>query len=113
MFANLLNTLIGLIMVYAAVLNPPFVAPNTVTLFFFGLVILGLAMWARMTDSASWFSQTNIILGFCVLALAGLQHLNLTVPLMDFWGVFWCGLVVSVVALWAALYRPSPESISA
>lgn len=106
MVANLINALVGLIMVYAAVLDPRLVAPNTVTLFFLGLVILGLAIWARMTDAAGWFSQTNIVLGFCVIALAGLQHMNLTVPLMDFWGTFWSGLIVSVVAFWAALYRP-------
>jgi hypothetical protein len=110
MLANLINTLIGLVMVYAAVLQPQLVAPNTVTLFFVGLMILGLALWARMTDSASWFSQTNIVLGFCVFALAGLQRMNLTGPLVDFWGVFWCGLIVSVVAFWAALYRPSRSS---
>lgn len=110
MLANLTNTLIGLVMVYAAVLQPQLVAPNTVTLFFVGLMILGLAIWARMTDSASWFSQTNIVLGFCVFALAGLQRMNLTGSLVDFWGVFWCGLIVSVVALWAALYRPSRSS---
>ena len=106
MVANLINTLIGLGMVYASVLDPHLVAPDTVTLFFLGVVILGLSMWARMTDSAGWFSQTNIVLGFCVLALAGLQHMNLTGPLVDFWGVFWCGLIVSVVSFWAALYRP-------
>ncbi len=112
MLPNLVNTLIGLVMVYAAVLQPQLVAPNTVTLFFAGLVILGLGIWARMTDCASWFSQTNIVLGFCVFVLAGLQHMNLTGPLVDFWGVFWSGLIVSVVAFWAALYRPS-NAISA
>ena len=106
MLANLLNTLIGLIMVYAAVLEPRLVAPETMTLFFLGLVILGFTLWARTTDSASWFSQTNAVVGFCVLALAGLQHMKLTGSLIDFWGVFWCGLFVSIIALWAALYRP-------
>jgi hypothetical protein len=106
MVANLINTLIGLVMVYAAVLDSSLVAPGTVTLFFVGVVILGLSMWARMTDSANWFSQTNIVVGLGVLALAGLQQMNLTGPLVGFWGVFWCGLIVSVVALWAALYRP-------
>lgn len=107
MLANLMNMLIGLVMVYAAVLDPRLVAPETVTLLFFGLVILGFAIWARMTDSAKWFSQTNVIVGFCVLALAALQHLKLTGSLVDFWGVFWRGLIVSVVAFWAALYRPA------
>jgi hypothetical protein len=110
MLANLTNTLIGLAMVYAAVLEPRFVAPNTVMLFFVGLVVLALATWARMTDSASWFSRTNIVLGFCVIALAALQQMKLTGPLADFWGVFWCGLMVSVVALWAALYRPGTQA---
>jgi hypothetical protein len=106
MVANLINTLIGLAMVYAAVLDPRLVAPGTVTLFFLGVVILGLSMWARATDSAGWFSHTNLVVGVGVLVLAGLQQMNLTEPLMNFWGVFWCGLIVSVVALWAALYRP-------
>lgn len=106
MIANLINTLIGLVMVYASVLDPHLVARGTLTLFFLGVVILGLSMWARMTDSASWFSQTNIVVGVGVLALAGLQQMNLTGPLVAFWGVFWCGLIVSVVAFWAALYRP-------
>lgn len=106
MLANLMNTLIGLVMVYAAVLDPRLVAPEALTLFFLGLIILGFAIWARMTDSASWFSQTNMFVGFGVVALAAAQHLKLTGSLVDFWGVFWCGLILSVVAFWAALYRP-------
>ena len=105
MGANLINTLIGLVMVYASVLDPRLVAPGTATLFFLGVVILALSTWARVTDSASWFSHTNLVVGVGVLALAGLQQMNLTEPLMDFWGVFWCGLIVSVVAVWAALHR--------
>ena len=84
MLPNLMNTLIGLVMVYSAVLDPRMVAPETVTLFFLGLVILGFAIGARMTDFASWFSQTNIVVGFCVLALAASQHMKLTGSLADF-----------------------------
>lgn len=27
-----------------------------------------------------------------------------------FWGAFWVGILVAVIALWAALYRPAAAS---
>ena len=104
MIANILSTVIGLVLVYAAVLNPSLVS-GVAILFIAGIIIIALAVWARASDAAVWFSQTNGIVGVCVIVLAVLQLMKLTSPLIAFWGLFWCGVIIGVVALWAALYR--------
>lgn len=38
---------------------------------------------------------------------AGLHLTGWITKLAMFWGVFWVGIVVGVLALWAALYRPA------
>lgn len=112
MLANLVNTLIGIIMVYAAVLAPQFIHGDKVIASLVGLAIIGLALWSRMSDAARWFSATIMAVGGVVLLLALAQLLTTLPSLVMFWGVFWCGTIVAVVALWAALYRPREQAFS-
>jgi hypothetical protein len=113
MIANILNTLIGLTLVYLAVLKPDFVDGRPLTLLIAGVVVAGLALWARAGDSMRWFSLTNMAMGAALLALSALQVLTTVAPSLTFWGVFWSGMVTAVLALWAALYRPVPAQIPA
>lgn len=112
MIPNLINVLVGLGLVYASVLKPSLVQNAPINLLVESIVIVGCATWARSGDCMGWFSLTNIVIGSMAALLAGIQ-LTVTAPdLVTFWGVFWIGLTIAVVALWAALYpQPSGESL--
>src|SRR5262249_62213177 len=107
MIANLLNTLVGLGLAYAAIF--PDAAgtghDRVVLIAAFGTIML--ALWARRSDASAWQSTTTIIAGalLAFLELAN-QFMHVSDVLM-FWGIFWAGLISSTVSLWAALYRPS------
>lgn len=104
MIANLLNTLVGLVLAYATVLHPTWIEQRYYPLLAFAVVMLVLALWARRTDPHPWFSWVNIVMS---VALGILSLLPLaTMPYLAFWGSFWVGCTVPVVALWAALYKP-------
>ena len=105
MFANLLNVVVGLALVYAAVLQPALVDRRP-ALLFAAAAVIGVAAWlARRSDYHPWQNNMNIILALvlaCVTALP-LAHF----PLATFWCQFSVGTVVAVLALWAALYKPA------
>ena len=104
MIPNIVNTLIGLFLVYAAVLNPSLVSGSVYPLLVLGIVILVLAGWAMRSDNDPWQNTLNMLMGV-LLALLGVLPLS-TYPIVTFWGVFWVGTTVAVMALWAAIYRP-------
>lgn len=108
MIANLVNTVLGLVLVYAVVLHPTWVEQRYFPLLGFAVVMLVMALWARRRDAHPWFSWTNIVfaLALGVLALLPLA----TLPYLTFWVCFWVGCAVPVIALWAALYRPRPQT---
>ncbi|KAB2899191.1 MAG: hypothetical protein F9K31_08210 [Dokdonella sp.] len=107
MIANLANTVVGLVLAWATILHPTWVEQRYFPLAAFALVMLALALWARRTDPARWFSNVNIVLA---LALGVLSLLPLaTLPNLTFWGGFWVGCLVPTIALWAALYRPASQ----
>lgn len=105
MIANIINTVVGLALVYATVLQPTWVEQRYLPLAGFAAIILVLAIWARRTDPRRWFSAANIALAIAlgVLSLFPLA----TLPNLTFWGGFWVGTLVSSFALWAALFRPA------
>jgi len=113
MVANIVNTLIGIVLVYAAVLKTNLVEAQPVNLLVASILIVGCALWARTSDAMGWFSATNVAMGVAMAVLAALQFMSRTPELFTFWGVFWVGLIVAVVALWAALYRPKQEVVGA
>jgi hypothetical protein len=105
MIPNVLMTVIGIVLVYAAVLGPAMMQP--MNLLVAGAAIIACAVWARMSDHATWFSIANLIAGATLLVLAALQFVSQAPALILFWGVFWSGLIAAIVALWSLLYRPS------
>lgn len=104
MIANILNTLVGLALACLTVLKPLWIERQYLPLLVFAAVIFLLAGWARRSDPRKWFSSVNIVLAV-LLAILALLPLP-TLPNLTFWGGFWVGILVPVVALWAALYRP-------
>jgi hypothetical protein len=111
MIANLVNTALGIALVYVAVLRPVMLLDNR-ALLAAAIAIFALALWARRTDPARWYSNTDVSLALALLLLASAQWSGNAATLLMFWGVFWVGIVVAVVSLWAALYRPKDPEIT-
>lgn len=103
MIPNLINTVVGLVLVYAAILQPTWVERRYLPLAAFAVIVLVMALWARRSDSQAWFSTVNVMLAIA-LGILSLFPLA-TLPDLTFWGGFWVGALVAVFALWAALYR--------
>ncbi len=109
MIANALNVILGLWLVYVAVLDPQFVEQAIWRLAVMAMAVLVLAIAARPGDYLKWISTTNIVIAVVLLVLTSLRAEVMAPDLLMFWGVFWSGTVVAVLALWAALYRPRSE----
>lgn len=106
MIPNLINTLVGLVLVYATVLHPTWIEQRYGPFAVFAILILAMALWARRSDSLRWFSSVNIV---CAISLGALSLLPLaTLPNLVFWAGLWVGVLVPTFALWSALYKPKP-----
>lgn len=113
MIADLLNTMVGLWLAYAAVF-PQAAGTGGNRLILAGAVLtIALALWARRSDFSPWQSSTAIAAG-AILAIATfagqIAHIS---DVLMFWTVLWAGLISATVSLWAALYRPSPSAAAA
>jgi hypothetical protein len=105
MIANLLNALLGLWLVYVAVLDRAWAASSW-KLGIASVAAIALALWARASDYRKWQSSVNVVLGGLMLILAALEAAGDAPPLLVFWGVFWPGALAAIFALWSVLYRP-------
>ncbi len=110
MIANMLNALLGIWLTYVAVLKPAFANEPNWHLPAMAITVIVLAAAARASEYLTWVSTTNILVGVVLLALAALRHVQMAPDLLMFWGVFWAGIFIAVLALWAALYRPRNAS---
>lgn len=106
MIPGILNTLIGLALVYFSVLHLASIEGRVWHLVVAGAVIIVLALWSRGRDAMKWFSTTIIVLGALLLVFGILQWTTPIAHLINFWFVFFNGILVAVLSLWAALYRP-------
>jgi hypothetical protein len=106
MTPNVVNTIIGLLLIYAAILNPSILSGHP-PLLITAAVILLMAVWARRGDAHPWQSNVNITMAILLAALSFLPPDLLGIA--TFWGPFWIGIIVSITALWAAIYRPGRE----
>lgn len=111
MIPNIINIIAGLILAYCSTLDITWVEQQYLPLLIFAAVILVMALWARRADPGCWFSNVNIVVAvlLAILALLPLPML----PWLTFWGVFWAGILVPVVALWAILYHPEQPQVEA
>lgn len=106
MIPGVLNTLIGLALVYVSILHLALVEGRGWQVLVAGVAIVVLALWARRGDAMRWFSTTTIVLGVCLFGFGILQWTTSIADLFVFWFVFFDGILVAVLSLWAALYRP-------
>jgi hypothetical protein len=104
MIPNLLNAILGIALVYCAILTPALMN-GTASLPAAGVGIVALGLWARHGDAVKWFNLVNIILGVALLVLLAIgRALTAVHPLVMFWWVFWVGIIVAVLAFWSVLY---------
>lgn len=111
MIPDILNTIIGLALVYLSVLHLASIEGRVWHLLVAGAAIIVLASWSRGGDAMKWFSSTTIVLGVCLLLFSILQWTSTIAHLPTFWFVFFDGIMVAVVSLWAALYRPRTRRV--
>ena len=104
MIPNILNTLVGLVLVYCAILAPQLLHDTAWHLVIGGVGIIVLGLSARPNDKVKWFNLVNVILGVALLLLGIARTLMPIHPLVMFWWTFWVGTVVAVFAFWSALY---------
>lgn len=111
MIPGYLNSFIAIVLVYLSVLRLSVLETHQWTIPVAGAIIVVLALWSRAGDMMKWFSTVNVLLGLMLVAFGVWQWLSPFAHLFVFWFVFWTGVLVGVVALWAAVYRPgSPRS---
>lgn len=104
MIPNILNTLLGIALVYCAILAPGPLHDAPWLLMAGGVGIVILALWARRGDKLKWFNLVNTTLGAALILLGIARTLTAVHPLVMFWWVFWVGIIVAVLASWSALY---------
>jgi hypothetical protein len=105
MIGNLGNTLLGIWVTAVAVLNPDLFLRRGWLVAFSGLVAIGAAALAGREGSMRWSVRTSMGAGLALLAL-GVGRPLVSSELFAFWIELWAGVLLSVVALWGALYRP-------
>lgn len=111
MIPNLINTAIGIWLVYAAVLNPAELGGRLAVLAS-GIAVLVLAIWAYQADYLKWPATTAGALGAGLAVYAGIQ-LSESSGFVTFWIALFVGIAVAVASLWSALYRqPSAPEYS-
>ena len=114
MFSNIARTVLGLLLVYAAVLAQGFVLSPAWTWVgsAAGVAIVVLGLWSRRLDYHPWHANTALVMGLFLIAATLVERVIATPHAAVTWIVFWVGLLVAFFALWAVLYRPSPEAMA-
>jgi hypothetical protein len=109
MIAHILNALLGMWLAYAAILAPPLLSQSRWPMAIVGAAIVVLGVLARPGEHLKWAGTTDIALGG-ILAAAALAGAVAGSAAFGFWIVLWIGVIVAVVSLWSALYRPRAAS---
>jgi hypothetical protein len=107
--ASLLNTLLGLWLVYAAVLDPAALHNRAWPLAASAAALLVLGFWAYRADYLKWPGISDVVVGLLLLVLL-LSRAFGTSDVLVFWVVFWSGCIAGVVSLWSVFYRSGPPS---
>jgi hypothetical protein len=105
MIANLVNVVLGLALVYVAVLAPAAAAHRSAWLLAWAVIMFVVAWLARRGDYRHWQNNTNMVLA-ALLAVQVVLHFE-QFPLAVFWIQFSVGTLIAILALWAVLYRPA------
>lgn len=106
--ANILNTLLGLGLVYVAILDINVLAGRIWPMALLSGVVFVLALFSRRHDVEGWQSATTMVVSVGLLIIALVQHQPW--QYLTFWGLFWVGILVSTLALWGAIQKPFEDS---
>lgn len=106
MIPNLINTLLGLCLAYAAIFPTILGAYPHRWLLGAAIVTAVLALWARASDDAPWQSTVTLVAAAVLAVIAGADRYLIQSSVLLFWGVLWAGLISATLSLWAAIYRP-------
>ncbi len=104
--SNLVATVLGLWLSYAAVLDLPRMRDGAWDVYGAAVIAIALGLLSRRRDFARWPGTTEIVAGVVAIGTLSLFHAGVLNHQVAFWLVFFAGNVISVLALWAALYRP-------
>lgn len=108
MIANIATAVLGIWLVYSAVLNPALMgSPFKIVAIAAGAILIVLAAIARRTDYHSWHSSVTRFLGVVLFGIGCWNVVAATPAIVNYWTTFWVGVLAAFVALWAALYRPT------
>ncbi|TAM74201.1 hypothetical protein EPN44_11860 [bacterium] len=109
MIANGINVILGISLVYVAVLDTPlFAGPSWRGIAALAaLCFVAFAFTARRSDYAPWHAILTSWLGALLVAAVGLSFIPAWPVAASTWICFWAGLLTAFLALWAALYRRS------
>lgn len=109
MIPSLLAALLGLSLVWVAVLDPAVVDLHGWIVALSAVVLLALGFAALRVDYLKWPAVTDVVFGAILLILF---FATAIVPssLLTFWALFWSGCVAGVVSLWSVFYRHGPET---
>jgi hypothetical protein len=114
MIANAFSVVIGIWLVYAAVLNPILVSAGQrggLTALAAGLVLVALGFAARRGAYSRWHANSQMTLASVLVLLALIELATALPDILTYWVTFWVGLLVAFIALWAALYQPRPADV--
>lgn len=108
MLPSVLEGLLGLWLVWLAVLDPALVNSHgwIVALSALSLLLLGLP--AFRADYLKWPAVTDIVVGVILLVLYFVTRVT-PADMLTFWMLFWGGCVAGIVSLWSVFYRQGPE----
>ncbi len=106
MISNLASTALGVWLSYAAILDLKRLRDGAWDAYAAAVVTIVLALLSRRRDFARWPGTTEIVAASIALAALALFHAGMLDELVAFWLVFFAGNVISILALWAALYHP-------
>ena len=109
MIPSLLEALLGLWLVWVAVLDPGLTDahPGLIALSAILMIVLGVA--AFRLDYLKWPAVTDVVVGAVLLVLFFETRIAASSAL-TFWMLFWSGCIAGIVSLWSAFYRHGPQA---
>ncbi len=110
MVPSLLEGLLGLWLVWIAVLDPALEVAHGSAVVVPCLAMIVLGVWTFRIDYLKWPSVTDIVLGATLGTLFIVDRI-MGVDALTFWFLVWGGCVAGIVSLWSAFYRQGPEAI--
>lgn len=109
MIPSLLEGLLGLWLVWVAVLDPALLESRAWIVALSAIVMVLLAIVALRLDYLKWPAVTDIVVGVILLAVS--FTVAFTSPTSTFWMLFWAGSVAGTVSLWSVFYR-GPQTLT-